>query len=52
MEAQVLTTGHQAVADQMKIAHAHPAAAEVVSGLVAQGVKIGAAVEFDETVSR
>lgn len=38
----------QAVSDQMKKAPAHPAAVEVVSGLVAQGVKIGAATEFEE----
>lgn len=41
----------QAVADQMKIAPAHPAAVEVISGLVAQGVKIGATTEFDEEVT-
>eukprot|EP00656_Telonema_subtile_P002653 TRINITY_DN11201_c0_g1_i1.p1 TRINITY_DN11201_c0_g1~~TRINITY_DN11201_c0_g1_i1.p1 ORF type:complete len:269 (+),score=62.72 TRINITY_DN11201_c0_g1_i1:246-1052(+) len=41
----------QAVADLMKIAPAHPAAVGVISGLVAQGIKIGAATEFDEEVT-
>ena len=36
--------------DGAQPAPAHPAAVEVVSGLVAQGVKIGAATEFEEKV--
>merc|ERR1712086_862940 len=38
----------QAVSDQMKIAPAADGAADCVGALVAQGVKIGATVEFDE----
>eukprot|EP00658_Telonema_sp_P-2_P069538 TRINITY_DN5884_c0_g1_i4.p1 TRINITY_DN5884_c0_g1~~TRINITY_DN5884_c0_g1_i4.p1 ORF type:complete len:268 (+),score=76.36 TRINITY_DN5884_c0_g1_i4:128-931(+) len=38
----------QAVADLMKIAHPHPAAAEILSTLAGQGMKIGVTVEFDE----